>query len=80
MAATVAENSDAASITSKVAEKHKLGQYFTTNIELKKKVFEFVLNNPSNILEPSVGQGDLVSTRYQIQHSICMKLIQILNY
>lgn len=38
-----------------------LGQYFTTNNELKEKVFEFILNNPSNILEPSIGQGDLVS-------------------
>jgi len=40
--------------------KHKLGQYFTTNTELKEKVFSFVLNNPSNILEPSIGQGDLI--------------------
>jgi len=39
---------------------HELGQYFTTNIELKQKVFEFILNKPSNILEPSIGQGDLV--------------------
>lgn len=40
--------------------KHKLGQYFTTNTELKEKVFSFILNNPSNILEPSIGQGDLI--------------------
>ncbi len=40
--------------------KHDLGQYFTTNIELKEKVYEFILNNPSNILEPSIGQGDLI--------------------
>lgn len=40
--------------------KHNLGQYFTTRNELKKKVFEFILNSPSNILEPSIGQGDLV--------------------
>lgn len=39
----------------------KYGQYFTTNVELKEKVFEFILNNPLNILEPSIGQGDLVS-------------------
>ena len=39
---------------------HKLGQYFTTNEELRIKVFEFMLNNPDTILEPSVGQGDLV--------------------
>jgi adenine-specific DNA-methyltransferase len=41
--------------------KHKLGQYFTTNIQLKEKVFQFILNSPSNILEPSIGQGDLVT-------------------
>jgi adenine-specific DNA-methyltransferase len=40
---------------------HDFGQYFTTNNELKKKVFEFIQNNPSNILEPSIGQGDLVA-------------------
>lgn len=42
-------------------KKNILGQYFTTNNELKKKVFEFILNNPSNILEPSIGQGDLIT-------------------
>jgi adenine-specific DNA-methyltransferase len=41
--------------------KHDLGQYFTTHIELKEKVFEFILNRPSNILEPSIGQGDLIT-------------------
>jgi adenine-specific DNA-methyltransferase len=40
--------------------KHSLGQYFTTNIILKEKIFEFILNNPTDILEPSIGQGDLV--------------------
>jgi len=40
--------------------KHNLGQYFTTNNELKEKVYEFILNKPINILEPSIGQGDLV--------------------
>ena len=28
--------------------KHELGQYFTTNKELKNKVLEFVLNKPEN--------------------------------
>ena len=41
--------------------KHNLGQYFTTHNELKEKVFEFILNRPSNILEPSIGQGDLIT-------------------
>jgi adenine-specific DNA-methyltransferase len=42
--------------------KTKLGQYFTTHNELKEKVFEFILNanSLSNILEPSIGQGDLI--------------------
>lgn len=40
--------------------KHSLGQYFTTNDKLKQTVFEFILNKPSNILEPSIGRGDLV--------------------
>ena len=47
--------------TSRKSSKHALGQYFTTHIELKKKVFEFILNEPSNILEPSIGQGDLIT-------------------
>lgn len=41
--------------------KHKLGQYFTTHNELKEKVFEFILNSPCNILEPCIGQGDLIT-------------------
>jgi len=41
--------------------KHDLGQYFTTNNKLKEKIFEFILNNPSNILEPCIGQGDLIT-------------------
>ena len=41
--------------------KKKLGQYFTTNNILKEKIFEFILNNPSTILEPSIGQGDLIT-------------------
>lgn len=39
----------------------ELGQYFTTNKYLQEKIFEFILNNPSVILEPSIGQGDLIS-------------------
>jgi adenine-specific DNA-methyltransferase len=39
---------------------NKLGQYFTTNNELKEKVFELIKNNPLRILEPSIGQGDLI--------------------
>jgi len=42
-------------------KKHDMGQYFTTHNVLKNKVFEFILNDPNNILEPSIGQGDLVT-------------------
>ena len=44
----------------KESVQHNLGQYFTTNSILKEKVLEFILNNPDEILEPSIGQGDLV--------------------
>jgi hypothetical protein len=37
-----------------MATQHDLGQYFTTNAELKEKVYEFIQNSPSVILEPSV--------------------------
>ena len=40
--------------------KHDLGQYFTTNLILKRQVFDFIKNEPKLILEPSIGQGDLV--------------------
>ena len=43
-----------------MTSKQRLGQYFTTHIELKEKVYEFILNNPTNILEPCIGRGDLV--------------------
>lgn len=40
---------------------HELGQYFTTNDELKEYVFAFIQNCPSCILEPSIGRGDLIA-------------------
>ena len=39
---------------------HQNGQYFTTNIPLKKNVFDLIQKKPSLILEPSCGQGDLI--------------------
>ena len=38
----------------------KIGQYFTTNLDLKEHLYGFILNHPSLILEPSIGRGDLV--------------------
>ena len=46
--------------TSFLQELKKKGQYFTKNKVLKNKIKEFVLNKPLEILEPSVGRGDLV--------------------
>lgn len=43
-----------------MALKHDLGQYFTTNTELKQKVYDYILNKPHRILEPSIGRGDLI--------------------
>jgi adenine-specific DNA-methyltransferase len=42
-------------------KKKKMGQYFTTDVSLKKYIFEFIKNSPSVILEPCIGQGDLIS-------------------
>lgn len=39
---------------------HAKGQYFTTNDELRRRVFNLTRNRAHVILEPSVGQGDLV--------------------
>ena len=43
-----------------MSQKKNMGQYFTTDKTLQKKVYEFIKNNPDEILEPSVGRGDLV--------------------
>jgi adenine-specific DNA-methyltransferase len=53
--------------------KYNLGQYFTTNEILKEKLFSFILNNPDVILEPSIGQGDLVD--YVSKKSIKVNVI-----
>lgn len=41
-------------------QKKIIGQYFTTNIELKETIFRFIQNKPNEILEPCIGRGDLV--------------------
>jgi adenine-specific DNA-methyltransferase len=56
---------------------HELGQYFTTNIVLKEKVYEFILNNPVNILEPSIGQGDLVKFINEKKSNIIFDMYEI---
>tara|TARA_B100001093_G_scaffold115132_2_gene107529 strand:- start:1049 stop:2221 length:1173 start_codon:yes stop_codon:yes gene_type:complete len=61
----------------KMERKRELGQYFTTNEELKKKVLEYVINNPDVILEPSVGQGDLVEIVYNNNNEIVFDMYEI---
>jgi adenine-specific DNA-methyltransferase len=43
-----------------MTSQHDKGQYFTKNLNLKQKLYSFILNKPNLILEPSVGRGDLV--------------------
>ena len=56
---------------------HEVGQYFTRDDGLKKKVFEFVMNNPNVILEPSVGQGDLIQIIYNNNNKIQFDMYEI---
>jgi adenine-specific DNA-methyltransferase len=63
--------------TSAMTTKNNLGQYFTTHNELKGKIFEFIINNPSNILEPSIGQGDLITFITDKNSSITFDMYEI---
>ncbi len=56
---------------------HELGQYFTTDDGLKKKVLELVMNKPDVILEPSVGQGDLIQIMYDNNKKIEFDMYEI---
>lgn len=51
--------------------KKEYGQYFTTSKILQEKVCGFIQNNPSIILEPSIGKGDLVGCILQ-KHPECI--------
>ena len=57
--------------------KHSLGQYFTSHELLKHKVQEFIQNEPSCILEPSVGRGDLIETIYKNNTHIQFDMYEI---
>ena len=68
------------SITNTImATKHELGQYFTTNTVLKEKVLEFIKNSPTTILEPSIGQGDLVAFIRDNIPDVCFDMYEIDN-
>lgn len=43
-----------------IMSQNQLGQYFTENILLKQILFGFIKNDPTIILEPSIGRGDLI--------------------
>lgn len=60
-----------------IKRKHCFGQYFTTNIEVKEKLFKFILNNPDNILEPSIGQGDLITFINEKNKNITFDMYEI---
>ena len=54
-----------------------LGQYFTTHYTLQSKVYEFILNNPTTILEPSIGQGDLIKYVKSKNNNIVFDMFEI---
>ena len=60
-----------------IKKTRKLGQYFTTNDSLKNKVLKLVMNNPDVILEPSVGQGDLIQIIYNNNNNIQFDMYEI---
>ena len=55
----------------------KFGQYFTKNTVLQNKVVSFILNNPSEILEPSVGRGDLIFSTLSSFPSVLVDCFEI---
>ena len=57
--------------------KHDLGQYFTTNNKLQEKVLEFILNDTSNILEPSIGRGDLIKAIKNKKSNVIFDMYEI---
>jgi adenine-specific DNA-methyltransferase len=54
-----------------------LGQYFTTHESLLQKVYEFIQNEPDVILEPSVGQCNLVTYILQYRPHIHFDMYEI---
>jgi len=70
----LSQNLDTLSLNDK---KHQKGQYFTTNIDLKKHVNDLILNKPTCILEPSIGQGDLVQYVSQKKGNLSFDMYEI---
>ena len=57
--------------------KHENGQYMTTNKILQDKVYDFIMNNPIKILEPSFGMGHLVENILSKSNNIKFDLYEI---
>lgn len=53
------------------------GQYFTTNTFLQNAVYKLIHNNPSRILEPSIGRGDLVDYIKNVKPEIVFDMYEI---
>jgi len=62
-----------------MTKQYILGQYFTTSTELQEKVYSFILNKPSLILEPSMGRGDLINYVSERDNSIKFDVYEIDN-
>ena len=62
-----------------MTKQYILGQYFTTSTELQEKVYSFILNKPSLILEPSMGRGDLINYVSERDNSIKFDAYEIDN-
>ena len=62
-----------------MTKQYSLGQYFTTSTELQEKVYSFILNKPSLILEPSMGRGDLINYVSERDNSIKFDVYEIDN-
>lgn len=62
-----------------MSNKKELGQYFTKNVDLQNNLVKLILNNPTNILEPSVGRGDLVAAINKIHPNISFDCFEIDN-
>jgi adenine-specific DNA-methyltransferase len=60
-----------------MTKQYILGQYFTTSTELQEKVYSFILNKPSLILEPSMGRGDLINYVSERDNSIKFDMYEI---
>ncbi len=58
---------------------HSLGQYFTTNLELKNKFVRMIKNDPDVILEPSIGRGDLIISAKEKFPSSAIDMYEIDN-